>query len=472
MVNIFIFHRDFRLYDNSSLISQIKKTSEGVIPIFIFDPVQIDKKKNKYFSNNSVQFMIESLKDLQKQIKKYDGELYFFYGKTIDVLKEIHTKININSIAFNFDYTPFAKKRTNTIEKWCKINKIELIIEEDYPLYNILDGQTLKKNNTPYLVYSPFLKFTQTLKVSKPNNFSKFKFTINKKLQDLRYFYNDLDRFYNFNVNLNVNGGRDKCVNILKNMKKFKNYKKNRDNLTYETTFLSAYIHFNVCSIREIYYEIIQQLGKDSALLRELVFRDFYINIIHYFPHTLEGQITKKENKSFKSEYDAIEWNTTKVLLEKWKKGLTGFPVVDAGMRQMNSTGFMHNRCRMITSNFLVKDLQIDWRLGEKYFAQTLQDYDPINNSSGWQWSTGNGTDAQPYFRIFNPWTQQKNHDKDCEYIKTWIPELKNVSPNDIHNWFDDSIRNKYSNIKYPAPIVDHSNEREKILNLYKKYLK
>ena len=152
----------------------------------------------------------------------------------------------------------------------------------------------MEKNNTPYLVYSPFLKFTKTLNVSKPNNFSKFKFQINKKLLDLKYFHNNLDKFYNFNVNLNVNGGRDKCLNILNNMTKFKNYQKNRDNLMYKTTFLSAYIHYNVCSIREIYYEIIRQLGKESGLIRELVFRDFYMNIVHYFPHTLEGQITKK----------------------------------------------------------------------------------------------------------------------------------------------------------------------------------
>jgi len=196
------------------------------------------------------------------------------------------------------------------------------------------------------------------------------------------------------------------------------------------------------------------------------------MNIIYYFPRTLEGQIKKGKNKSFRKEYDSISWKKNSSLFKRWKEGKTGFPVVDAGMRQMNKTGYMHNRCRMIVSNFLVKDLHLDWRVGEQYFAQTLEDYDPINNSSGWQWSTGNGTDAQPYFRIFNPWIQQEDYDLDCKYIKEWIPELESVPSKDIHQWYKEEIRKKYSSISYPSPIVHHDTERKKTLEIYKEGLK
>ena len=195
------------------------------------------------------------------------------------------------------------------------------------------------------------------------------------------------------------------------------------------------------------------------------------MNIVYYFPQTLEGQIKKGGNKSFRREYDSITWSKSSSLFQKWKDGKTGFPIVDASMRQMNQSGYMHNRGRMVVSNFLVKDLHLDWKLGEQYFAQTLEDYDPINNNSGWQWSTGNGTDAQPYFRIFNPWTQQKDYDFECKYIKEWIPELESVPPKDIHLWFKEDIQKKYS-ISYPPPIVNHDEERKKTLEIYKNGLK
>lgn len=237
--------------------------------------------------------------------------------------------------------------------------------------------------------------------------------------------------------------------------------------LTYQTTQLSAYLHFTPVSIREVN----QKFKSNQGIFRELIFRDFYMNIVHYFPQVLEGQI-KGKNKSFRKEYDSIKWKPMAINFKKWCNGNTGFPVVDAAMRQMNKSGYMHNRCRMIVSNFLVKDLHIDWRKGEQYFATKLEDYDPINNSSGWQWSTGNGTDAQPYFRIFNPWSQQAEYDPQCKYIKKWIPELENVHDKDIHKWFDPTIRNKYPKIQYPSPIINHDEERRITLEIYKNALK
>lgn len=467
MSHIFLFHRDLRIVDNTSLISQLKSIKKPIIPIFIFTPEQINPKTNKYFSNNSVQFMIESLLELESEIHKKGGKLYFFKGKTMTILKKINKLIPINSIGYNIDYTPYARKRDDEIKKWCEINKIEIFVKEDYALYDFIDGQTKNKSGKPYLVYTPFLNnVSKNLKVRPVDSFSSFKFQIEKKLDS--FTFKKLNTLYTPNPHINVHGGRSNSLKIINNLGKFKNYSKCRNFLTYKTTFLSAYLHYTTCSIREVYFKIIKDLGISSGLVRELVFRDFYMNIIYFFPQTLEGQI-KGKNKSFQKKFDSIPWVNT--LFTKWCEAKTGFPIVDAAMMQMKTTGFMHNRCRMIVSNFLVKDLHVDWKLGEQYFATQLEDYDPINNSSGWQWSTGNGTDAQPWFRIFNPWTQQKNYDKDCEYIKHWIPELKNVSPNDIHKWYDETIRNKYPSIKYPTPIVNHDEERKKTLEIFKKHL-
>jgi len=283
----------------------------------------------------------------------------------------------------------------------------------------------------------------------------------------------EIDDYYDENENINVRGGRSNGLSIVKNMGKFKDYSKKRDILTYKTTFLGAHNHFGTVSIREVYWRMVNKLGKASGLIVELIWRDFYANICYRFPHVLKGQVSGK-NKSYKEEYDNIKWHTNKKWFDAWCKGLTGFPVIDAGMRQMNTTGYMHNRNRMITCSFLYKDMHIDWRLGEKYFASKLVDYDPMSNSGGHMWTCGNGTDAQPWFRIFNPWTQQMKFDEDCEYIKKWIPELKDVSNKDIHNWWKLEIHEKYikEGNKYIAPILDHDEERLNTIKLYKDGLK
>lgn len=480
MVHIFLFHRDLRIQDNTTLIHQIKTLQDNskdilILPIFIFTPEQIDKKINKYFSNNSVQFMIESLHELSDEIKKNKGKLLFFKGDNLKVLKSIHSKIPIQSIGFNIDYTPYAKKRDQEIKLWCNKHNITCFMKEDYALYDLLDDtqQTNKKDGTPYLVYTPFMKHvTNNLTVRSVNKFKSWKiFDLNSNhtLQNVSYIINEnqIDNFYTKNESINVNGGRSQTLKILSKLDAFKTYKKSRDILTYKTTFLSASLHYTTCSIREVYHKIEQVLGKSSGIIRELIFRDFYINIIHNFPRVLEGQINKK-NKSYKEAYDKIKWSYNKKLFNAWTNGKTGFPVIDAAQRQMNTTGYMHNRCRMLSSSFLTKDLHIDWLWGEQYFATKLVDYDPTNNSQGWQWSTGNGTDAQPWFRIFNPWTQQKTHDKNAEYIKLWIPELTDVIADDIHNWYKLEVREKYPDINYPEPIVEHDKERLETIKIYK----
>jgi len=229
-----------------------------------------------------------------------------------------------------------------------------------------------------------------------------------------------------------------------------------------KTTRLSAYLKFNVVSIREVYESFKNKLGAKNNLLTQLYWRDFYMIILYHYPNNL--------GSSMKEKYDKIKWDNNKSWFKLWCNGKTGFPIVDASMREMNVTGFMNNRCRMIVSSFLIKILQIDWRWGENYFAQKLTDYDPANNNGGWQWIAGSGSDSQPYFRIFNIKLQTEKYDKDCKYIKKWIPELKNLSPKEIRNW--DDIYQNYKSIKYPAPIVDYAKQKLKTIKLYEKIFK
>ena len=474
-MHIFIFHRDLRIVDNTSLINQIKEMGE-VVPIFIFTPEQINPSKNDYFSNNSVQFMIESLHELSDEIKKKRGKIYFFKGDTVKVIKALNKKEELESIGYNLDYTPYARKRDEEIRKWCEKNNVSCFEKEDYALYDILNGQTKKKDGTPYLVYTPFRNYCMNnLKVREVDGFKSFKFNKVKELEKIKYYIDEkeIDDFYEDNPNINVHGGRSNGLKILAKLDNFKSYQKDRDTLTYKTTFLGAHNHFSTVSIREVYHKMSDKLGKHSGLINEIHWRDFYMNITYEFPHVLKGQVSGN-NQSYKKEYDNIKWSHNAKWFTAWCEGTTGFPVIDAAMRQINSIGFMHNRARMFTSSFLTKDMHIDWRDGEKYFAAHLVDYDPISNNGGWQWSTGSGTDAQPYFRIFNPWSQQEKFDPDCEYIKKWLPELKDVPIKDLHNWFKPEIHKKWldQGVKYFKPILDHDIERKETLRLYKIGLK
>lgn len=473
-MNLFLFHRDLRIIDNTTLINQLIN-EENITPIFIFPPEQIDKNKNEYFSHASVQFMIESLHELSNEINKRKGKLYFFNGDNLKVLKKIHKEIGINSIGFNIDYTPYAKKRDNEIKKWCNGENIKIYEKEDYVLYDILDGQTLKKDKTPYQVFTPFKNFClDNLKVREVNKFNKFKFIKNTKLENIKYNINEkeINKFYQENPNINVHGGRSNGLKILNNIDNFKDYQKKRDTLIYKTTFLGAHNHFTTVSIREVYYAILNKLGKNSGLINELHWRDFYINISHYFQHILNGQIGKK-NKSFKHKYDDIKWVYNKNKWEKFTKGETGFPIIDAGIKQLLKKNFVHNRVRMIHGNFVTKDLHMDWRDGEKFYATNLVDYDPMVNNNSWQWCAGSGTDAQPYFRIFNPWTQLKTYDPDLKYVKEFIPELNQVPAKDILNWWKPEVHEKWlkKGIKYFKPMLDHSEQAKLAIDMYKKAL-
>ena len=471
--SIFIFRRDLRLYDNIGFINCIKN-SKHVLPIFIFNPMQIDPDENEYFSNNCVQFMIESLESLNDDLKKHGSHLHYFHGHDIDVLNEIKKKLDFDNIYYNEDYTPFAIKRDNVIKEWSVDNedKYSVVSYTDYLLAPM--GSFLKNDGAPYEKYTPFKNNAKlnvknkTVNIPEPEHTPSSTIMKNKliKLKDCKHMLDkkDIYDYYDDNPNILSHGGRENGLEKLKEItkKEFDKYADTRNILMKHTTLLSPYIKFGCVSIREVYYKIFELFGVNHGLIDQLYWREFYYYIAYYFPRVLKG-------KSLKEKYDNIKWRNNKKQFEAWKHGLTGFPVVDAGMRQLNECGYMHNRTRLITSAILIKILNIDWKWGEKYFATKLIDYDPVVNNGNWQWGAGCGVDSQPYFRIFNPWTQAKDYDPDCVYIKKWIPELKDVPAKDILKW--DLVCANYKNIDYPKPIVDYKEERNVILDTYKKGL-
>lgn len=402
-ISVFIFRRDLRTVDNNAL-NKLIELSKGyhILPIFIFNPQQIYAENNAYFSNNAVQFMIECLNELEN-----DVHINFYEGNDLKILDNLNKKYRIVNVAFNKDYTPFAIKRDKNITDWCKKNNINLVVCEDYTLHNI--GTITNNSGKPYQVFTPFYNKCSKIKVDKPNKNIKIKGVI-----DVKKF--DKNKYYVHNDKIAVHGGRKEALKKLK--KNMKNYTRTRDYPSIDgTTKLSAYIKFGCVSIREVFWNY----SGNKALQRELIWREFYANILFHFPHVI--------GSAFKSKYNKIKWTNNKIWFKKWCNGETGYALVDAGMKQLNETGWMHNRLRMIVAMFLTKDLLIDWRWGEKYFASKLVDYDPGSNNGGWQWASSTGTDAQPYFRIFNPDLQIKKWDKNYEYIKRWNPDYKDIEP-------------------------------------------
>lgn len=455
-MSLFVFHRDLRLDDNTGLIKACTE-SKKVYPIFIITPIQVTDK-NTYKSQNSIQFMHESLMELSKDSH---NKLSIYYGETKKIIENIikKSKGEITKVYSNMDYTPFAKKRDQELKTILEKYDVELILTEDHTLTPIDSIKT--DAGKPYTKYTPYKNKAKQLKVPEPVSFTKTMMSKLSRTDDSENL-DILERFYKTNPEINVHGGRSLGLQIIKNSDKFVDYVKNRNTLTYKTTFLSAYIKFGCVSMREVYYMFLKNLPVSNAFFDELYWHDFYAQAIYHFPKVLEG-------KSMDERFDKIKWTGTYKMFEKWCQGETGFPVVDAAMKQLNTTGFMHNRARMIVASFLVKTMLCDWRWGEKYFAQQLVDYDPASNVGGWLWTAGGGFDSQPYFRIFNPWTQSEKFDTDAEYIKYWLPELKDIPAKDIHTW--DLSHTKYQNINYPKPCVDYSENRIKALELYKKYL-
>jgi len=454
MNGVFIFRRDYRLEDNTGLNDMLKSCKQ-VLPIFIFNPKQIEENRNKYFSNNCVQFLCESLVELDKTLQLLGSRLYVFYGEMTKVLEEIDKKYSIDTIGINIDYTPFSKKRDSCLENYCNKKGIELKKSEDITLYPI--DSIHSNSGGVYKVFTPFFNMASSIPYKQVE-----KLVFSEKLAGNYSFSNemaikDIHKFYSENKKIAVRGGRTNALKILSNLKQFKNYSKDRDFPSIQTTRLSAYLKFGCISIREYMSAVEKQLGRANSLFKQGYWREFYYNIANSFPQVF--------GHAFKEKYDNIPWENNEEWFDKWCRGETGCPLVDAGMCELNATGYMHNRCRMVTAMFLTKDLLVDWRWGEHYFATQLVDYDPCQNNGGWQWSASTGTDAQPYFRIFNPYSMTEKVDPDAKYIKKWIPELKDVDPRDLYKW--EERYTKY-NIDYPEPIVKHSVQRDKTLDIFK----
>ena len=454
---LFIFRRDLRIEDNIGLNNAVSQC-KNVYTCFIFTPEQIGKQ-NKYKSNSSVQFMIESLEDLSTQIHRHGGKLVLLYGKNKRVISNLIKTLNINAVFFNKDYTPYALSRDTEISNLCKKNNIVCHMNEDYYLY--VPGTIKNGSNDYYKKFTPFYNLVLSKKVDSPVNIHKPNFIIPKtNIDEFEITFNHArNTFYKQDDNIIVHGGRNNGIIKLRQSGQTQDeYKNTRNILSINTSLLSAYIKFGCISVREIYEFFVKSFGKNSEILRQLIWREFYAHLLYGYPELLNKEIN-----------NSIQWPYTEEYLNAWMKGRTGFPIIDACMRQLNETGWMHNRGRLIASSFLVKTLLIDWRYGEQYFAKHLVDYDVANNNGNWQWISGTGVDSMPYFRVFNPWTQSEKFDADAVYIKKWIPELNNVDPRDLHNWNESCFLQRYSSIKYPKPIVDFDIQRKLFLDLYKK---
>jgi len=450
--SLFLFRRDLRLEDNTGLIAALKQ-SETVIPAFILTPEQIDQ--NPYRSDHCLRFMIESLQDLDTQLKKKGSRLYLFQGKPDEIIGKCCHALSIDALFVNRDYTPYSRHRDEKLERICKREKIPFYSFDDALLHP--PESTLKETGKPYLLFTPYFRNASKRKVAPPvsNKLNNY-FSGNIPFAKGRDY---LSALLPSKIENRFPGGRAEALKILKQLSHLKNYARVKDFPAEDySTHLSAYLKFTVCSPREIYREINQKLGPHHPLIRSLYWRDFFTSVAFFFPHIFKG--------AFSPKWDHLPWSSDKKAFQRWCVGKTGFPIVDAGMREMNETGFMHNRVRMITASFLIKDLHIDWRLGEKYFAQTLIDYDPAVNNGNWQWVASTGCDAQPYFRVFNPWTQQKKFDPQCLYIKKWIPELRTLAPKTIHGWDEEKYHTECP--AYPPPMVSHTKAAEQAIRTYR----
>ena len=451
--SVFLFRRDLRLTDNTGLI-EASKSSTQTIPCFILD-AKLLKKTNPKLSEFRLQFLKECLMDLDEQLQNRESYLHIFSGNPEKIIENIINLLEIDAVFVNIDYTPFSKKRDNNIRKVCSKYKVDFVATNDLLLHDVEDIKTLK--GQPYKVFSQFFSKAKELPVRKPQEY-QFPNISNQKIKS-EITVDKIEKYLGKNDHkLAFRGGRKHGLQLVDNLKNLKNYDSDRNFPAMNgTSMLSAHNRFGTCSIREVYRKILKDFGSTHTLIAQLHWRDFFIYIMHHYPHSF--------SKEFNEKYQKIPWSKNKKTFSKWCEGKTGFPIVDAGMSELNETGFMHNRVRMIVASFLTKDLHIDWRWGEQYFASKLVDYDPSVNVGNWQWAASTGCDAQPWFRIFNPWLQQQKFDSNCIYIKKWVPELENLSCKVIH-----SLDTKYpKNISYPKPMIEHKSESLYTKEIFKK---
>jgi len=426
-IAIFWHRRDLRLHDNAGLYHALR-SGFPVICLFIFDKNILDKLENK--QDSRVTFIHHSVLELQKKLAEQDSDILVRYGTPNEIWEKLIKEFEIAEVYTNHDYEPYAKARDQEIEILLKASGISFKTFKDQVIFEKNEIQT--GQNTPYTVFTPYsrawkAKCNDFYLSSYPTeqyftHFLKIKNQPVLKLEDIG-FAESKDPFPSRQVENEV----------LEKYEDRRNYPAQPG-----TTHIGIHLRFGTVSIREMARKAFKT---SQTWLNELIWRDFYQQILWNFPHVGEG-------KAFRVEYDRIQWRNNQREFKMWCDGKTGYPLVDAGMHEINTTGFMHNRVRMVVASFLTKHLLIDWRWGEAYFAEKLLDYDLAANNGGWQWAAGSGTDAAPYFRIFSPMAQAEKFDPKGDYIRKWVPELNSLN--------------------YPDPIVDHKMARERCLKAYK----
>ncbi len=427
-LNIFWFRRDLRLDDNIGFYKALHG-KHPVLPIFIFDTEILDELPKE---DARVTFIYEELQKMRKELQEHDSSIALYHGKPKEIFKKITSEYNIQNVITNHDYEPYATKRDTEIQEYLSEKNIGFYTFKDQVIFEKDD--VVKDDGDPYVVYTPFMKKWK----------AKFKSETDLKIYYTSEHLKNLVQHTRLpNLELSDMGFEKSSVKIPDydvTPTTIQQYKKTRNFPAKDaTSHLGPHLRFGTVSVRKMTKKAIAE--NDETFWQELIWREFFMQILWHFPETVDN--------AFRKKYDRVEWRNNKEEFELWKQGRTGYPMVDAGMRQLNETGYMHNRVRMVVASFLCKHLLIDWRWGEAYFAEKLLDYELASNVGNWQWAAGSGVDAAPYFRIFNPTTQIEKFDKDKKYIKKWVEEFDTDS--------------------YPEKMVDHKEARERALTTYKK---
>ena len=428
-VAVFWFRRDLRLTDNAGLFNALK-SDFPVLPVFIFDTCILEKINAK--NDARVTFINTEIEKINAELLSLGSSLKVLHGRPLEEFQKLTAEFDIAAIYTNNDYEPYAIHRDKEIESFLKLKGIDFHSFKDHVIFE--HNEIVKDDGTPYTVFTPYSKkWKLRLENSDIAEFPSQKF-LHSMLKTKPFHFPELNEigFVKSQMQIPEMDISEQLV---------KNYAEKRDLPALDATSkLGIYLRFGTISIREV-TEIARNFSE--VFLNELIWRNFFSQILWHFPHV--------ENKAFKPKYDFIPWRNNEKEFDLWCHGTTGYPLVDAGMRELNETGFMHNRVRMVTASFLTKHLLIDWRWGEAYFAEKLLDFELASNNGNWQWAAGCGCDAAPYFRVFNPEAQQKKFDAQAKYILKWVPE--------------------YGTVKHPQPIVGHAFARERVLRVYKKAL-
>jgi len=427
-VNIFWFRRDLRLDDNVGFYKALHGKFP-VLPLFIFDTEILNELPK---DDARVTFIFETLQKMRNELQKQGSSLAVYFGKPEEIFKKVISEFEVQNVITNHDYEPYAKKRDATIEKLLTEKEIGFYTFKDQVIFE--KDEVVKDDGDPYIVYTPYMKTWK----------AKFKKEYVEKIYYTNEFLNNLYQNSRLpNLSLSDIGFKKSKIEIPEydvTPTTIQEYEKRRNFPAEDaTSHLGPHLRFGTVSIRKMIKKATTE--KNEVFWQELIWREFFMQILWHFPETVEN--------AFKKKYDRIEWRNNEEEFKRWKEGKTGYPLVDAGMRQLNETGYMHNRIRMVVASFLCKHLLVDWRWGEACFAEKLLDYEMSSNVGNWQWAAGSGVDAAPYFRIFNPTTQIEKFDKDHKYIKKYVPE--------------------FGSEDYPEKIVDHKEARERCLQIYKK---